>query len=86
MKALLEVVRKAGANMGEASKNAILALIDDDASGKTGKLTVMKLGLVLTLNRCYGYNKCETTCCSCESSSGADSNSGYQVRFPCSID
>lgn len=38
MKALQEVVGKAGANMSEASKNSILALIDDDASDKTGKL------------------------------------------------
>ena len=38
MKALQEVVGKAGANMSEASKNAILALIDDDASDQTGKL------------------------------------------------
>ncbi|KAF5859173.1 translational activator of GCN4 [Aspergillus alliaceus] len=35
MKALQEVVGKAGANMSEASKNSILALIDDDASAQT---------------------------------------------------
>lgn len=38
MKALQEVVGKAGGNMSDASKNAILALIDDDASDQTGKL------------------------------------------------
>lgn len=37
MKALQEVVGKAGANMSEASKNSILALIGDDASDQTGK-------------------------------------------------
>ena len=37
MKALQEVVGKAGANMNEASKNSILALIDDDASDQTGR-------------------------------------------------
>lgn len=37
MKALQEVVGKAGANMSEASKNALLALIDDDASDQTGE-------------------------------------------------
>jgi hypothetical protein len=39
MKALQEVVGKAGSNMSEASKNAILALIDDDASDQTGVLS-----------------------------------------------
>jgi hypothetical protein len=37
MKALQEVVGKAGGSMSEASKNSILALIDDDASDQTGK-------------------------------------------------
>lgn len=37
MKALQEVVGKAGTNMSDASKNSILSLIDDDASDKTGK-------------------------------------------------
>jgi hypothetical protein len=37
MKALQEVVGKAGANMSEASRQAILALIDDDASDQTGR-------------------------------------------------
>jgi hypothetical protein len=40
MKALQEVVGKAGANMSEASKNAILALIDDDASDQNGRSTL----------------------------------------------
>lgn len=38
MKALQEVVGKAGANMSDASKNSILALIDDDASDQTGMI------------------------------------------------
>lgn len=37
MKALQEVVGKAGANMSEASRMAILALIDDDASDQNGE-------------------------------------------------
>lgn len=37
MKALQEVVGKAGGNMSEASRQAILALIDDDSSDQTGK-------------------------------------------------
>ena len=38
MKALQEVVGKAGGNMSEASRTAILGLIDDDSSDQTGKL------------------------------------------------
>jgi hypothetical protein len=64
MKALQEVVGKAGANMSEASKNAILALIDDDASDQTGrlrfkpdkmtvaKLTIPKMALLLRMPNC----------------------------------
>jgi hypothetical protein len=37
MKALQEVVGKAGGNMSEASRQSILALIDDDSSDQTGK-------------------------------------------------
>lgn len=37
MKALQEVVGKAGGNMSEASKNSILTLIDDDSSDQNGK-------------------------------------------------
>lgn len=40
MKALQEVVGKAGANMSDASRQAILGLIDDDASDQTGRITV----------------------------------------------
>jgi hypothetical protein len=40
MKALQEVVGKAGANMSEASRQAILGLIDDDTSDQTGKITM----------------------------------------------
>lgn len=41
MKALQEVVGKAGGNMGEASKNAILGLIDQDSSDQKGKCIPM---------------------------------------------
>jgi hypothetical protein len=36
MKALHEVISKAGANMSEASRNAVLGLIDDDSNAITG--------------------------------------------------
>lgn len=49
MKALQEVVGKAGVNMSDASKNTILALIDDDASDKTGK-PVLNYGMSLSAN------------------------------------
>jgi hypothetical protein len=46
MKALQEVVGKAGANMSEASKNAILALIDDDASDQTDGVAITNAKLL----------------------------------------
>lgn len=45
MKALQEVVGKVGGNMSEASRNSILALIDDDSSDQTGKLLIFGHGL-----------------------------------------
>jgi hypothetical protein len=38
IKALYEVVSKAGTNMNEASRNSILALIDGDMDDNDGKL------------------------------------------------
>lgn len=38
MKALHEVVDKAGASMSEVSRNAVLGLIDDDSSDRTGSI------------------------------------------------
>ncbi|PWY70413.1 60S ribosomal protein L19 [Aspergillus heteromorphus CBS 117.55] len=46
MKALQEVVGKAGANMSEASKNAILTLIDDDASDQTDAVAITNAKLL----------------------------------------
>ncbi|KAE8163123.1 armadillo-type protein [Aspergillus tamarii] len=46
MKALQEVVSKAGANMSEASKNSILALIDDDASDQTDSVAITNARLL----------------------------------------
>ncbi|KAF7131418.1 hypothetical protein CNMCM5793_004589 [Aspergillus hiratsukae] len=46
MKALQEVVGKAGANMSEASKNAILALIDDDASDQNDGVAITNAKLL----------------------------------------
>lgn len=46
LKALFEVVSKAGANMNEASRNAILGLIDTDADDSDGK--------------CSSYSPCPT--------------------------
>jgi len=37
LKALYEVVRKAGSNMSEASRNSILGLIDSETGGADGK-------------------------------------------------
>ncbi|XHG02859.1 hypothetical protein AWENTII_006184 [Aspergillus wentii] len=46
MKALQEVVGKAGGNMSEASKNAILGLIDDDASDQTDTVAITNAKLL----------------------------------------
>ncbi|KAH8425604.1 putative translational activator [Aspergillus melleus] len=46
MKALQEVVGKAGANMSDASKNSILALIDDDASDQTDAVAITNAKLL----------------------------------------
>ncbi|KAJ6069490.1 hypothetical protein N7499_011377 [Penicillium canescens] len=46
MKALQEVVGKAGANMSEASRQAILALIDDDASDQTDSVAITNAHLL----------------------------------------
>ncbi|OOQ88832.1 60S ribosomal protein L19 [Penicillium brasilianum] len=46
MKALQEVVGKAGANMSEASRTAILALIDDDASDETDSVAITNARLL----------------------------------------
>lgn len=50
MKALQEVVGKAGGNMSEASKNSILTLIDDDSSDQNGKSIP-----------CYAHNQFNVT-------------------------
>lgn len=39
LKALFEVVRKAGASMSEASRNSILALIDTDSGDSDGMVS-----------------------------------------------
>jgi hypothetical protein len=41
MKALHEVVGKAGANMSEASRNAVLSLIDDGSAAQTGRFVTV---------------------------------------------
>ncbi|KAJ6180249.1 hypothetical protein N7519_010710 [Penicillium mononematosum] len=46
MKALQEVVGKAGANMSEASRQAILGLIDDDASDQTDSIAITNARLL----------------------------------------
>ncbi|KAL4779325.1 armadillo-type protein [Aspergillus varians] len=46
MKALQEVVGKAGANMSEASKNSLLALIDDDASDQNDAVAITNAKLL----------------------------------------
>ncbi|KAK9847538.1 hypothetical protein MYU51_018633 [Penicillium brevicompactum] len=49
MKALQEVVGKAGGNMSEASRQAILALIDDDSSDQTDSVAITNARLLAAL-------------------------------------
>ncbi|EEA25943.1 hypothetical protein EYB25_003176 [Talaromyces marneffei] len=46
MKALLEVVDKAGGSMSEASRNAVLGLIDDDSSDRTDAMATTNAKLL----------------------------------------
>jgi hypothetical protein len=61
LKALFEVVSKAGKNMSEASRNAILSLIDneaDDSNGMQYSFTINLIRHILIFHRCDGYHKC----------------------------
>ncbi|CAG7931945.1 unnamed protein product [Penicillium olsonii] len=49
MKALQEVVGKAGGNMSEASRQAILTLIDDDSSDQTDSVAITNARLLASL-------------------------------------
>lgn len=51
LKALYEVVSKAGANMSETSRNAILGLIDNDTEDKDGdyQISTASVGNRLTI-------------------------------------
>jgi hypothetical protein len=82
MKALQEVVSKAGANMSDASKNSILALIDDDASDQTGRFPTSHMSLRGTSNfygRFCGHHKRQAAWCISEGSPFDHCNPPYQV-------
>lgn len=59
LRALYEVISKSGANMSEASRTAVLGLIDSDASGLEGKF-YRETAQILELigNRVNGDNEC----------------------------
>jgi hypothetical protein len=46
MKALHEVVSKAGGSMSETSRNAVLGLIDDDSSDRTDAMAITNARLL----------------------------------------
>lgn len=82
MKALQEVVSKAGANMSEASKNSILALIDDDASDQTGRFYdgLPKVRCISNYPvRFCGHYECQVAWCASEGSSSSHCHPSYQV-------
>ena len=58
LKALYEVISKAGSNMSEASRTSVLSLIDADIDENDGKTTLLKLGYsYANWPRCYGYHE-----------------------------
>ena len=67
LKALYEVVSKAGGNMNEVSRNAILGLIDTDAGeADGGKITSNRLLFIANITcRCHGYHQCTLVWGSC---------------------
>ena len=83
MKALKEVVGKAGANMSEASRTAILALIDDDASDQTGKYpTVCHVNQVADMCHRLCRNDERTPArCARQGPSRGECGPSYQVCF-----
>lgn len=84
MKALQGVVGKAGGNMSEASREAILALIDDDSSDQTGKIMIqVLLGLMINKSRrlCCHHQR-PSSCCACEGASCHKLGSSHQVWTP----
>jgi hypothetical protein len=57
LKALFEVVSKAGKNMNEASRNSILGLIDNETDDSNGKhSTCLPLKSKLMIYRCNGHH------------------------------
>lgn len=61
LRALYEVISKAGSNMSEASRNAILGLIDNDAAGLEGNgSSENACQRSLMHNRVNGNNECSS--------------------------
>ncbi len=59
LRALYEVISKSGANMSEASRTAVLGLIDSDASNLEGELHSETAQIwELIDNRVHGNNEC----------------------------
>lgn len=53
MKALQEVVGKAGASMSEASRTAVIGLIDDDSSDQTGEFDTSRRTPISQFTKTY---------------------------------
>ena len=68
LKALYEVVTKAGGNMTEASRNSILGVIDGEVDENDGKCLEMYPQRVTDISqRCDGNNKCKAVWCAHQS-------------------
>jgi hypothetical protein len=91
LRALHEVVSKAGSNMSETSKQSILGLIDDDSGerdGTTGCSTSHTSNFRrLTHTRCNGYRKRSIAWCPGQKPHTCSCSSSHQVcHWPTSED
>ena len=83
LKALYEVVSKAGAKMSETSRNAVLGVIDNDIEEKDGDSQISSTLAVtqLTVLRCHGNHACATLRCSHQESACYQRGCVDQVSF-----
>lgn len=81
MKALHQVVDKAGASMSEASRNSVLALIDDESSDQNGKCRSCATTLHSYANvyRCDGNHQRTASWCTRQEPSCSNRRTTHQV-------
>ena len=70
LRALYEVVSKAGTNMNEASQVSILGLIDNETGDTNGNNKFYSWSRKLMFSRVHGHHKCKTSWCFDQKSAG----------------